>query len=615
MKLNAIKWKLYFFIFLMFCSIDLVSAVTIIKKDTNFASCYYATSDNKTTATFKVYKTANESESGDYNKSYMSKKDNVTIHTINGKNINAAFGNAKEMTNTANYDATKVSIATGECPKYMYIVDAPTNYFVGLYNTDNYSNFVGDHKTAYNLSLKMDYFEMLNSLTGPNGYSSYLAEHGKCVLKSSGMFDICQKWEQETTYSCQWKKGSDGKQLTLNFSNNFKGVVHAGGTQSDGCPSIVYEIIRDGKTYYKFNGAWDDYPEWPEVCTNGEAKCYKHTFNNEPLEYGKKEPEVQSFNFKKVYYYYDETVNPAVFDDNDIVEFEIDGKSDGTIDKFNVILNGVNVPFYVNDQNKFKEYIENFAKTSGTSYFLSKISCDSSSVFSDRSNTILSGYDGLNTSNSNIACAASDYINPGSFTKNTKFYFAEKIFVNTNVSNAEDIKKVIDDIEGLFSGDVCQDKTSPGCLDAQYMAFYLAQKTSKKCQKIYANLNSPSDEDTICDNFWSKVADWAKAGYFGNRVITSGVGGCTGILGSLGVWLSRIYNILKLAVPAIIVAMGFKDFIQGMSSGKDDALKKAGTNFIKRLVVGAVFVMLPLLIKMILTFAFGGSFSDICIDL
>lgn len=124
------------------------------------------------------------------------------------------------------------------------------------------------------------------------------------------------------------------------------------------------------------------------------------------------------------------------------------------------------------------------------------------------------------------------------------------------------------------------------------------------------------DECCLCEIYNKKQECYANQGYFGNHVISKSSGtDCTGVLGSLGDVLSEIYNILKLAVPVIIVAMGFKDFIQGMSSGKDDALKKAGTNFIKRLVVGAVFVMLPILIKMILTFAFGGSFSDICIKL
>ncbi len=143
------------------------------------------------------------------------------------------------------------------------------------------------------------------------------------------------------------------------------------------------------------------------------------------------------------------------------------------------------------------------------------------------------------------------------------------------------------------------------------------KKVLDVCNKIYSDLSiSESDEEyKKCTEVKNNLSNWAEDGYFGNRIVNTNVDGCEGILGSLGDVLSEIYNILKLAVPVIIVAMGFKDFIQGMSSGKDDALKKAGTNFIKRLVVGAVFVMLPILIKTILTFAFGGSFSDICIKL
>ena len=212
------------------------------------------------------------------------------------------------------------------------------------------------------------------------------------------------------------------------------------------------------------------------------------------------------------------------------------------------------------------------------------------------------------------------------------------VWTTSTASYTTYIIRTIDDVELLNGYDrlislnkfaSCanlKDDELTNCLRAQKTLYDESLKLSKQCKKAFANLDDKCEKaDSInlckdnccaCSFIDDKIIEYAKAGYFGNRVITpNSSSGCDETLGSLGVWLSRIYNILKLAVPVIIVAMGFKDFIQGMSSGKDDALKKAGTNFIKRLVVGAVFVMLPILIKMILTFAFGGSFSDICIDL
>ena len=136
------------------------------------------------------------------------------------------------------------------------------------------------------------------------------------------------------------------------------------------------------------------------------------------------------------------------------------------------------------------------------------------------------------------------------------------------------------------------------------------------CEKVYIDLSKKEGDDEYdkCKKIDDSLEAWITAGYFGNRVISSEItGGCTEILGSLGVWLTRIYNALLLIVPIIIVAFGFKDFIQAMGAGKEDELKKVGSTFIKRLIFGAVFVVLPMLIKFILTIALGGDVANMCI--
>ena len=122
------------------------------------------------------------------------------------------------------------------------------------------------------------------------------------------------------------------------------------------------------------------------------------------------------------------------------------------------------------------------------------------------------------------------------------------------------------------------------------------------------------DSGEDCEKSKTSIEYYAQEGYFGNRVINSELAdGCTETLGSLGIWLSRIYNALLLIVPIIIVAFGFKDFIQALGAGKEDELKKVGSTFIKRLIFGAVFVVLPMLIKFILTIALGGDVANMCI--
>ena len=167
---------------------------------------------------------------------------------------------------------------------------------------------------------------------------------------------------------------------------------------------------------------------------------------------------------------------------------------------------------------------------------------------------------------------------------------------------------------GIDFDDKCKDEKSEECLKYQYEQYKKAQKLVDECRRIYVDFNSTEDDIKNCDDLNGLIETWAKAGYFGDRIITTQSGSsCDAVLGALGVWLKRIYDIMKFAVPIVIVVLGIKDFISGTISGKDDALKKAGSTFVKRLIWGAAFVALPVLITMILTFAFGGSFADICI--
>ena len=153
------------------------------------------------------------------------------------------------------------------------------------------------------------------------------------------------------------------------------------------------------------------------------------------------------------------------------------------------------------------------------------------------------------------------------------------------------------------------------CLNKQKKLLAAGREINKHCKEVYANatIKETDSEYTKCEDFDKKYIEYAKNGYFGKGFIASSTSGCTETLGSLGEWLTKIYKILLLAVPVIIMIFGFKDFMKAILNGKEDELKKAGSTFIKRLIFGAVFVALPIFIKVILSLALGGSFSDICI--
>lgn len=64
--------------------------------------------------------------------------------------------------------------------------------------------------------------------------------------------------------------------------------------------------------------------------------------------------------------------------------------------------------------------------------------------------------------------------------------------------------------------------------------------------------------------------------------------------------LHDAYNIIKFAVPIILLAMSIKDFGTAIISQNNDALKKAVNIFIKRLIIAVVILVIPTILNFIL---------------
>lgn len=80
---------------------------------------------------------------------------------------------------------------------------------------------------------------------------------------------------------------------------------------------------------------------------------------------------------------------------------------------------------------------------------------------------------------------------------------------------------------------------------------------------------------------------------------------------------STVYNLLKLAVPIILVIMGMIDMFKAMSAGKEDEIKKAQKKFINRLIAGIcaflVFILVETVIGWIST-ATGNENAMDCVN-
>jgi hypothetical protein len=75
--------------------------------------------------------------------------------------------------------------------------------------------------------------------------------------------------------------------------------------------------------------------------------------------------------------------------------------------------------------------------------------------------------------------------------------------------------------------------------------------------------------------------------------------------------ISDIFNIIMIAAPILVIVLGSLDFAKASLAQDENALKKAGTNFGKRLIAAALLFLLPLIINIILGLAFdAGVFED-----
>ena len=66
------------------------------------------------------------------------------------------------------------------------------------------------------------------------------------------------------------------------------------------------------------------------------------------------------------------------------------------------------------------------------------------------------------------------------------------------------------------------------------------------------------------------------------------------------IWIANIVRWIKYIIPVAVMVLGILDFIKAISAGKDDEMKKAQGNFIKRLIAAALIFIIPLIIEFVL---------------
>ena len=79
---------------------------------------------------------------------------------------------------------------------------------------------------------------------------------------------------------------------------------------------------------------------------------------------------------------------------------------------------------------------------------------------------------------------------------------------------------------------------------------------------------------------------------------------------------SLAVTIIEIAIPVILVIMGSIDLFKGITSQKEDEMKKATQLFIKRLITAAIVFFVIAIVKFIVSLVADSSTNNInsCID-
>lgn len=76
-------------------------------------------------------------------------------------------------------------------------------------------------------------------------------------------------------------------------------------------------------------------------------------------------------------------------------------------------------------------------------------------------------------------------------------------------------------------------------------------------------------------------------------------------------FIKSMYKIIKNLIPVLIIVLGIVDFLRVVFSGEEKDMKASGTRFLKRILAGIIFILLPALILFLFNIV---GFSEDCLQ-
>lgn len=75
--------------------------------------------------------------------------------------------------------------------------------------------------------------------------------------------------------------------------------------------------------------------------------------------------------------------------------------------------------------------------------------------------------------------------------------------------------------------------------------------------------------------------------------------------------IKQFINIVKIAIPIILIVMGMIDLAKAMMSADDGAMKKAQGSFVKKLIAGVCVFLVPTILNFVLSVVATGTKGEV----
>ena len=138
---------------------------------------------------------------------------------------------------------------------------------------------------------------------------------------------------------------------------------------------------------------------------------------------------------------------------------------------------------------------------------------------------------------------------------------------------------------------------------------------NSRCDNVLQNYEySESQKDCIkqCLNLDVTLNDLKKGtDLYSYRVYDDNPNSCN-FSSRLVAWIMKVLEWIRYIVPVLLIILSIMEFIKAVSSDEEDAIRKAGSRFVKRLIVAALIFVLPLILEFLLGI-FNIPVKDYCL--